>query len=382
MILSKKYENKYIKYKSKYLKIKNLIQKGGIIPHTLMPIPTYLSLPLSLLAIDKSYFGMLVWLQLCNTQGVVLFNFVYIPQRVPRPFAGVRVYEMSMTRVERQRVVGCGLKGKLVRQLSLSVGSNSEPQSNWRDSHRMMLCVARRIASKQMVAVRNEAAEEAEVMCALGQCAAALAPLQQAIDMGHLPSRALMAWLLIDGREGIAQDRNRAFQLVDEGDRLGCYHCQGVLAACYWRGYGIGLDNVRSWELARQSSWKGSRYGQYVIGRLYDDYGNGSAQYRPQALELLRLAAAQNLDWAQCCLGDMYYLGLGVAIDYAEALRWFQLAATQGLPPALYMVGDFHEIGRGVPVNKAEAIRWYRRAQAAGDRFVTGALHRLGLLRK
>jgi hypothetical protein len=73
------------------LKIKNLIQKGGI-PHTL---------PLSLLAVDKSYFGMLVWLQLCNQQGVALFSFVNIPQHMPRPFAGVRVYEMSLTHVER-----------------------------------------------------------------------------------------------------------------------------------------------------------------------------------------------------------------------------------------------------------------------------------------
>ena len=166
-----------------------------------MRITTYLRLPLSLLAIDKSYFGMLVWLQLCNPQGVVLFNFIHIPQRVPRPFAGVRVYDMSLTHVERKRVVGCGLKGKLVRQLSLGVSSYYESQSNWGACHKMMLCIARRIASKQMAAVRNEAAKEAEDMCALGKCAAALIPLQQAIDMGHLPSLALMSWLRIDGRE-------------------------------------------------------------------------------------------------------------------------------------------------------------------------------------
>ena len=106
MILSKNYENKYIKYKNKYLKIKNLIQKGGIILHSSMLITTYLSLPLSLLTIDKSYFGMLVWLKLCNPQGVALFSFIHIPQRVPRPFAGIRVYNMSLNHVERKRVVG------------------------------------------------------------------------------------------------------------------------------------------------------------------------------------------------------------------------------------------------------------------------------------
>jgi hypothetical protein len=367
MILSKKYENKYIKYKSKYLKIKNLIQKGGI-PNTL---------PLSLLAIDKSYFGMLVWLQLCNPQGVALFSFVSFPQRVPHPFTGVNVYDMSLTHAERLRVVGCGLKGKLVRQLSLGVGHQFEPQSGWGACHQMMLCIVRRIASKQMTAMRNEAAKNAEEMCALGQCAAALIPLQQAIYMGHLPSRALKAWLLIDGREGVAKDQTGAFQLAEEGARLGCHHCQGVLATCYSWGYGCEKDHAQSLELARKSSGMGSRYGQYVLGRLYRLGERGFAWDYDQAVAFYRLAAAQGLDGAQISMASMHYDGNGVARDPAEALRWFQLAAAQGHPTALYWVARCHERGLGVAVDVDEAIRWYRRAQAAGNPHATVDLQRL-----
>ena len=378
MILSKKYENKYIKYKSKYLKIKNLIQKGGI-PHTL---------PLSLLAVDKSYFGMLVWMQLCNPQGVALFSFVNIPQRVPRPFAGVRVYDMSLTHAERLRVVGCGLKGKLVLQLS----HHSELQLNRSACHKMMFCIARRIASKQMAAVRNEAAKEAEELCALGQCAAALIPLQQAIYMGHLPSLALKAWLHIDGREGIAKDQNRAFQLAEEGARLGCHHCQGVMAYCYFNGFGYRRDYAlslelarerdyaRSLELARKSSGSGlgSRYGQHTLGEFHRWGRGGLVVDYTQAIAFYRLAAAQGLDDAQFNLGVMYDNGLGVARDLVEALRWFQLAAAQGLPAALYWVADCHEKGRGVGRNTAEAIRWFKRALAAGCESATYNLTRLG----
>ena len=373
MNLSKKYENKYIKYKSKYLKIKNLIQKGGI-PNTL---------PLSLLAVDKSYFGMLVWLQLCNPQGDVRFSFVSIPQHVSRPFAGVRVYDMSLTHADRLRVVGCGLKGKLVQQLSLGVGHHFEPQSGWGACHKMMFCIARRIASKQMAAVRNEAAKEAEEMCALGKCAAALIPLQQAIDMGHLPSLALMAWLLIDGREGIAEDWNRAFQLAEEGARLGCHHCQGVLAYCYFGGtytsvgFGCDRDVALSLALARDSSGRGSRYGQYTLGKFHFSAG-GLAQDWAQALVFYRSAAAQGLDAAQCSLGHMYYDGNGVARNYAEALRWYQLAAVQGHPDALFVVAKCHEKGKGIAVDVVEAIYWYRRAQAAGRTSAKYYLKRLG----
>jgi hypothetical protein len=45
----------------------------------------------------------------------------------------------------------------------------------------------------------------------------AVVPLQWAIDLGDLPSRALKAWLLADGREGVAKDEKSAFELAEEG---------------------------------------------------------------------------------------------------------------------------------------------------------------------
>ena len=229
-------------------------------------------------------------------------------------------------------------------------------------------------------AVGNKVGKEAEELCASGQCAAAAVALKLAVYLGHLPSRALMAHMMTKGREGVAQDRNAAFELVEEGARLGCHHCQGVMAECYRWGYGCVRDNVRSLELARESSGKGSRYGQLVLGQLYLHGVGGVARDIAQAVALYRLAAAQNLDDAHYCLGWMYYQGLsrGVAQDYAEALRLYQLAAAQGHAEALYKVADFHEFGLGVRRNMAEAIRWYRRALAAGNH---GAAAKLQMLR-
>jgi len=47
--------------------------------------------PLTLLAMVKAHFDTLVWLQLCNPQGLALFSFVRLPPRLPRPFAGAPV---------------------------------------------------------------------------------------------------------------------------------------------------------------------------------------------------------------------------------------------------------------------------------------------------
>jgi TPR repeat protein len=266
-----------------------------------------------------------------------------------------------------------------VRLLSLGVGRHFEPQRNRRACHQMMLSNVRRVAAGLAAAVRDKAAKEAEELCASGQCAAAAVPLQRAIDLGNLPSRALMAWFLIDGREGVAKDRKRGFELVAKGARLGCHHCQGVLAKCYRDGHGCEEDDVRSLELARESSGRGSRYGQIMLGWLYFRGRAGLAYVNTrQVLAFVRLAAAQDLDAAQFTLGDMYFDGGVVAQDYAEALRLYQLAAAQGHAHALCMVAECHECGLGVAADKAEAIRWYRRAQAAGHSDAACGLHRLG----
>ena len=282
----------------------------------------------------------------------------------------------SMTHGERLRVTGCVLTGKLVYLVSLGTGCHFELQMNSGACHKLIQGIVRRVAAGLAVAVRDKAANQAEELCASGQFAAAAVVLQRAIDFGHLPSRALKAWLLLEGREGVAQDHIEAFKLVKEGTHLGCHHCQGVMALCYRSGFGCMSNAARSLELAHKSSGMDSRYGQYALGDMYWYSQGGPARFA-QALAVYRLAAAQNLDEAQNSLGLMHYEGRGVAQDFAEALRLFQLAAAQGLPRALYTIALCHQIGIIVPENKAEAIRWYMRAQAAGNLHAADALQRL-----
>ena len=214
-----------------------------------------------------------------------------------------------------------------------------------------------------------------------GQCAIAMIHLNLAIYLGHLPSRALKAWMLIHGRKGVAPDNNLAFELVKDGTRLGCHHCQGVMARCYMWGHGIRLDQAQSLKLARKSSGLGSRYGQNTLGVFYH-YGIGGvvAHDSAQARALFLLAAAQNLDEAHYMLGNIYRFGDCVAKDYIEGLRLYQLAAAHGHHYAFYCVAECHEQGLGIPKNKAEAIRWYRRAHEAGNHGGRIVLHRLGAL--
>jgi TPR repeat protein len=343
------------------------------------------TLPLPLLSVGQMFFSMCVSVQLCNAQGAALVPFVRLLPRVCHPFADTRVYSMSLMHGERLRVVGCRLTGKLVRLMSLGTGRNFEPARNWRACCKLLHYQVRRVAAKLMhllaATVGNNIGNEAEELYASGQCAAAAVALKLAVYLGHLPSRALMAHMLIDGREGVAKNMNAAFKLVEDGARFGCHHCQGVMAHCYWGGYGCVEDESRSLELAHQSSGKGSKYGQCMLGRLYNWGEGGVAEDRTEALALYQLAAAQNLDEAQWSLGRMYceipHKIQSFTQDYAEALRFYQLAAAQGHPFALFSIAECHERGWAVRQNMDEAIRWYRRALAAGASESAAALVRL-----
>ena len=386
------------------------------------PAPLHLTahptLPLSLLAVAQSYLGMCFSAQLCNVKGAALFPFVRLPPLACHPFAGAPVHDMSLTHGERLRVVARALTGMLVRLLSLGTGCSSttttltvstttvppsiiatsttttitttvtthypphfEPQSNRRACHKLMQGIVRRVAAQLMhslaAAAGSKAGKEAEELCVSGQCAAAMVALKLAVYCGHVSSRALMANMMMDGREGVAKDHCGAVALLKEGQRLGCHHCQGLLAwGCTLSPSTVHWGNSPgSLQWARESSTKGSRYGQYMLGQCYE----GRCDYA-QAVALYRLAAAQTLDKAQLRLGHMHFNGFGVAQDFTEALRLYQLAAAQGEPQALYDVAACHDEGKGVRQNRAEAILWYRRAQAAGHGDVERALYRAAQL--
>ncbi len=252
---------------------------------------------------------MFVWLQLCSAQGVALFSFVRVPLRSPLLFTSDGV---SLTRAERLNVLGCGMKSELVRLLSLRLGRHFALQTRRFARQQLAHGMVRHVVARLAVTIRSGMAKEAEDLCASGQCAAAVEALQSAIHLGLLPSRAMAAWLHIHGREGIAQDHRRAFELVEEGTRAGCHHCQGMLALCYWGGYGCAKNSAQCLMLAKESCSKGSRYGQFVMGWLLRLRQGGPAYDNVQAAKFYALAAEQNFDGAQHALADMYLGGMGV----------------------------------------------------------------------
>ena len=219
------------------------------------------------------------------------------------------------------------------------------------------------------------------------QFAAAAAEYERAIALEQMPSEAYaeLSWLLIFGRDGVPKNEAKGLQVAEAGKRLGCMHCRGVVAHCIVEGFlgGVEMGSLRdsqllvALQLARESAAAGSRYGQFVMGRLHWFVGEGRANNTASVHMYFRPAATQGLDQAQWHLGIVYGVGDGVAQDSAEALRWHRLAADQGHPQACYYVSLSYELGLGIGADRAEAVRWYKIALSAGWSYAAVGLRRL-----
>lgn len=236
--------------------------------------------------------------------------------------------------------------------------------------------------NKEQIQYQNKLVQEAQKLCTSEQYAAAVHLLYQAIELGHLEARALLAWMLLQGRKNVDINVQKAFKLVDEGTCLGCNHCQGVVAYCYFWGFGCEQDKIKALKMALESSKNGSRYGQLVLGLLQFRGQGGLDVNMNKAFTFYQLAAEQGLDRAQYQLADIISLGIGVTQDHSEALRLYKLAAAQGFQVAFYMIAQYYQFGKGVPIDYIEALRWYQLAVDQGDIAVfynIGFLHEKGL---
>jgi TPR repeat protein len=201
--------------------------------------------------------------------------------------------------------------------------------------------VMRRRACVMMDGLVGDVKKEADTLLASGKCAAASRVLQRGVSLGHLESRAHLAWLLLLGREGVDADATRAFQLVSEGARLGCPHSLGILALCHIHGAGSILDfkvcerdHERALELSLSSCERGSKYGQFALGMAHYD-GNDFTE----SAAVFSLSAAQGLDAACRWLGILHDDGMGVPQDHVKARQLFRIAAERGFPDAMCAAG-------------------------------------------
>jgi hypothetical protein len=64
----------------------------------------------------------------------------------------------------------------------------------------------------------------------------------QAALLQHGSSHAILSIMLIDGRQDVAKDLRRVFEMAAAGAAMGCAHSKGALGRCFTGGFGVAED--------------------------------------------------------------------------------------------------------------------------------------------
>ncbi len=80
--------------------------------------------------------------------------------------------------------------------------------------------------------------------------------------------------------------------------------------------------------------------------------------YYDRAFPLVKALAEKGHAGAQYRLGEMYYSGRGVRMNYCDATGWYDVAARQGHPGAQWSLSHAYQWGHGVYEDDRKAYLW------------------------
>ena len=86
-----------------------------------------------------------------------------------------------------------------------------------------------------------------------------------------------------------------------------------------------------------------------------------------EAIRLFKKSAMWKDALSQDMLGDIYYRGKGVPVDYTEAIKWYSMAAEQDIESSLYQLGQIYSLGMGVLKDFSIALDFYKRSADLGN---------------
>ena len=215
----------------------------------------------------------------------------------------------------------------------------------------------------------------AEKLWNAGKFDTAVAWYRKAAEQDHAQAQCKLGFCYLNGNGVQRNDKEALLWLrraIANGDGLAIVY----LGWCYETGRGAGLDKDfrKALELYYQAKEKGVSEANAAIESL-DQREKGNKNYCGIRAKMLndaknyqeavvwyrRIADFRDMD-AQFLMGQFYYSGKGVGVDFSEAAAWYHKAAVQCHAEAQVSLAEMFRTGRGVPESAVEAVRWYKRA--------------------
>ncbi len=158
-----------------------------------------------------------------------------------------------------------------------------------------------------------------------------------------------------------------AFDLFTQAANLGYADSAYMLGVMYLQGHGVAKDAQKARDCLILSDKLGKHYSCRPIGDLYFQgaFDNGKQNY-DKAIEWYLCGMEHDVLSCIEVLGDCYYHGFGVDVDFDLAYDFYKTAANKGSCDAAFSLGLMYRRGEGVKQNTKEALKWMLIAEKKG----------------
>lgn len=184
----------------------------------------------------------------------------------------------------------------------------------------------------------------------------------KAAERGHPGAQAMIAECYQKGF-GVGVNLNKAFEFYLKSAQQGNATSQAEVAAWYYYGRGpVKEDNAEAFAWGMKAAEQGNPSAQFLVGECFA-YGYGTQKNLKKSFDWYLKAAEQGHVAAQANLADIYCSGnSAVQKNYAQGFQWAKKAAEQGNASAQFRLGVCYDNGYGVAKSESTAFQWYLKA--------------------
>lgn len=165
--------------------------------------------------------------------------------------------------------------------------------------------------------------------------------------------------------EGCEADMNAAFRLVTEG--YGCTEAEAYnhIGTWYYNGAYLKSDLKKALEMFSISADAGCTAAMKNLILMYTN-GEGTKKDAKKAFYYADMAAKSGSEdcFVYTSLGDMHYKGLGTEVNIAKAVECYEKAAADDPDYSNFMLGDIYFYGPEDINDREKAREYYLRALA------------------
>ncbi len=195
-------------------------------------------------------------------------------------------------------------------------------------------------------------------------------------DLGDPDAQYFLGFNLIYGLN-CNKNESEGFRYIKSSVENKNIHASVTLASCYIEGIGTSKDVAKGIHILLNLEGSSCPQVQYKLGLIYylDKYQDYVHRDYSKALKYFLSAATCGHVSAKDYVGDMYYYGYGVKVNYDIAKQWYELAAAGENTHATAQLGMIYYCGNGVPEDEDSAFHYFKIAADKGNTYSQYMLH-------